>query len=799
MATSNLLKLYVLLVLVFSESSEASIQCFSDNLDIVTTAQSDVHMHCLLDEELRPNASFTLNKDGRELGKCSWTRCGNSSECNLMYKGDKELYAHASRKDMKEYNDAMNIQPANPSYNLKSLEPPVRPSPTCSMFLRKKDLSVDAVCEWSFVKEDMSVSLIIMNKTVAETVFYQEIRTNSSFPNRLVVKDKVFASFTLNELSSNIMPVTCFTSREKEPKSCRYPTLMEMTEDTIPAKFVCTRKGAVQIYILLIKDSNGQIIKVHTNQPSIIERNNGDETFVICGKEIDDVIEVNRIAKVELNQGSNCYTAETEHKADETIVTISFGCSPTYDNENTTTSFIKTFNVTEGGSTNSESQINLITETRINTTPITTSSGIWNEDKSWRNVAFLSILVVPVLICSFGTCLYLTMSYIKKNNTKNQNLRSHSFRENVMASQQNDNQLVMDTTRASLPDEMPLSRMCKCQRIDRVGDVNGEIVKTLNQFPVLPPRDTLRSSRHSNATGCCSVLMQRNTNTMITSAKSDRMCQADYIERNLGGTMERCQQDNLKNIQTSDETVYCTVNEVVVDPCGIKVQGRSVFEPSIKVPCDVPAVCDDFTTPQATRKALLPEETIFLNKSLPLPEGLASSPDDYCVYAKPKKTVRKSTFPIDRLNSSPCLFFNESDNASTLSSVCENDPKSSGFRGVKRNGDAVMEQAGYPSQGMRSSSEPNFCPPGESNSFNYASVKPSKLSYSVDHSGTDNSNGTIDIKISDTIMDHDLKSEEDTYSETGLYDRTVSTASSTYDVLQRFSFEQRLPEPGQKQ
>ena len=143
-----------------------------------------------------------------------------------------------------------------------------------------------------------------------------------------------------------------------------------------------------------------------------------------------------------------------------------------------------------------------------------------------------------------------------------------------MASQQNENQLVMDTTRVSLPDEMPLSRMCKCQRIDRVGDVHGEIVKTQNQFPVLPPRVALTSSRHSNATGCCSVHMQRNTDTMVKSAMSDRMCQVGYIKRNLGDTMERCQQDNLNNIQTSDETVYCTVNEVVSDPCGIKVQGK---------------------------------------------------------------------------------------------------------------------------------------------------------------------------------------------------------------------------------
>ena len=213
-------------------------------MDIATTAKSDVHMHCLLDEELRPNASFTLNKDGRELGVCSLamlTRCANSSGCNLMYKGDKELYAYDSRMDTKEYIHTVNIQPANPSYNSKPLEPVVRQSPPCSMLLRKKDLSVDAVCEWSSVEEDLAVSLLIMNKTVVETVFHQEIKMNSSFPNRLVVKNKVFASFTLNELSSNIMPLTCFTSRAQvlqEPNSCVYPTLLEIPDDKIPATFV---------------------------------------------------------------------------------------------------------------------------------------------------------------------------------------------------------------------------------------------------------------------------------------------------------------------------------------------------------------------------------------------------------------------------------------------------------------------------------------------------------------------------------------------------------------------------------
>ena len=43
----------------------------------------------------------------------------------------------------------------------------------------------------------------------------------------------------------------------------------------------------------------------------------GDEIFVICGKETDDAIEVNRIAKVKLKQESKCYTAETEHKSAE--------------------------------------------------------------------------------------------------------------------------------------------------------------------------------------------------------------------------------------------------------------------------------------------------------------------------------------------------------------------------------------------------------------------------------------------------------------------------------------------------
>lgn len=90
----------------------------------------------------------------------------------------------------------------------------------------------------------------------------------------------------------------------------------------------------------------------------------GDETFVICGKEINDAIEVNRIEKVKLNQETNCYTAVKEHEPDETVVTVYSDFSPTYDNENATPRFINTIKLTEGGSSNSnsESQINVIKE-----------------------------------------------------------------------------------------------------------------------------------------------------------------------------------------------------------------------------------------------------------------------------------------------------------------------------------------------------------------------------------------------------------------------------------------------------